>query len=246
MMFDRDHFNYLKDSYRKVGCKINDRGDFTLTELESSLLLFHQESLMDCMARPIDVDVFAVLAGISFENAFLSLIDSIHMRLLEIIKDNRFYLVEPKNLGVEYAVLKWPKDKHDPKIIEQALNIVKDFNGNAFYLKVFGIQVHPDGCIILKCVDERQSIFKLRKTLISCVENIPKKQSNWVHIPLGRILSPIGKSCMVDFKALLTEIDNDLDYDILIEHIHVVHEKTWYMENKSYLSTKKLKNVNGL
>jgi hypothetical protein len=245
-MFDKDHFSYLKDSYLEAGYKINDRDDFTLTELKSSLSLFHQESPLEFMARPIDVDVFAVLAGISFENTFLSLIDSIHIRLLEIIKGNRFYLVEPKNLGVEYAVLKWPKDKHDPKIIDQALNILEEFNGTAFYLKVFGIQVHTDGCIILKCVDERKSIFKLRQTFMSCVENIPKKQSNWVHIPLGRILSPIGKSVMDDLKALVTEIDNELDYDIFIEHIHVVHEKIWYMEKKSYLSTKKLKNANGL
>ena len=245
MKFDKDHFSHLKNSYREVGCKINDRDDFLLTELESSLLLFHQQSPSEFMARPIDVDVFAVLAGISFENTFLSLVDSIHIKLLEIIKDNRFYLVEPKNLGVEYAVLKWPEDNYDPKIIEQALNVLDDFKGDAFYLKVFGIQVHTDGCIILKCVDQNQSIFKLRNTLISCVENIPKKQSNWVHIPLGRILSPIGKPGMADLKAVLAEIDNELNYDILIENIHVVHEKTWYMEKKSYLATKELKNLNG-
>lgn len=245
MKFDEDHFNHLENSYREVGCKINDRDDFMLAELESSLSLFHQESPLDITARPINVDVFAVLAGISFENTFLKLIDSIHMRLLEIIKDKRFYLVAPKNLGVEYAVLKWPEDKHDPKIIEQALSILDNFNGDTFSLKVFGIQVHTDGCIILKCVDQGQSIFKLRKILLSCVENIPKKQSNWVHIPLGRILSPIGKSRMVDLKALLSEIDYELDYDILIENIHIVHEKIWYMEKKSYLLTKRLK-INGL
>jgi hypothetical protein len=246
MKFDTEHFRHLKNSYREVGCKINDRDDFTLTELESSISLFHQQSPLESITRPIDVDVFAVLAGISFEKTFLSLIDTIYTKLLEIIRDNRFYLVEPKNLGVEYAVLKWPEDKYDPEIIKQALNVLDDFNGDAFYLKVFGIQLHTDGCIILKCVDENQSIFKLRKTLVSRVENIPKKQSNWVHIPLGRILSPIGRAGMVDLKAVIAEIDNELDYDIFVESIHVVHEKTWYMKNKSYLATKELRNVNGL
>ena len=39
----------------------------------------------------------------------------------------------------------------------------------------------------------------------------------------------------------LIEINNELNHDILIDSLHIVHERKWYMEIKDYLYTKKLK-----
>ena len=82
-----------------------------------------------------------------------------------------------------------------------------------------------------------------RKNLLENLDNIPNKQSNWSHIPLGRILEPIGVKNMSKFKTLITEINSELNHDILIDSVHIVHERKWYMEKKDYLYTKKLKQV---
>ncbi len=241
MLDNRDHYKFLSKSYDAVGNIINEREDFKESELKSSVSLFEKYSLELNNPTPRNVDVFAILSGISFEKSFLRLVENIHSRLRKILENKIFYLVKPENLGVEYAILKWPSDTMDPTILDKSIELLREYNASKYYLNVFGIQLHTDGCIILKCIDEKRTIFSLRKSLIENLDNIPKKQSNWSHIPLGRVLAPVGKENMSKFKILIAEINNELNHDILIDSLHIVHERKWYMEIKDYLYTKKLK-----
>ena len=241
MLINRDHYKFLSESYDEVGNIINDREDFKESELKSSISLFEKDTLEPNNPIPRNVDVFAVLSGISFEKPFLKLVENIYSRLRKILENKIFYLVQPENLGVEYAILKWPSDKMNPTILDKAIELLSEYNVSKFYLNVFGIQLHTDGCIILKGIDEKRTIFSIRKNLVENLDNIPIKQSNWSHIPIGRVLAPIGVENMSKFKILIAEINNELNHDIMIDSIHVVHEKKWYMENKDYLYTKRLK-----
>ena len=238
MNLNQNHYNYLKNSYEDVGSKISNKQDFNLTDLQASISLFETNSSDKNSFTPIFVDVYAILSGISFDKAFTVYIEAIQQRIKSIIEGSSYYLVEPSNLGVEYAVLKWPNDSLSPNIIDEAKKLLNNISVNSFHLNVFGIQIHQDGCIILKCYDENRSIFKLRDQILSNIKNIPVKQSNWAHIPLGRILSPVGKDKMVKIKHLINEIDKELNYNLLIESVHLVHEKQWYMKQKEYLLTK--------
>ena len=244
MLLERSHYIALKKSYEKVGNEMNDQVDFFSNDLLSSRNFFTNKSLEQRKPVPIDVEVFAILSGISFENNFLDFIYEIYQRINLILSDALYYLVKEENLGVEYAVLKWPGDNQDNKVIETAKNLIKDYPFHEFHLRIFGIQVHKDGCIVLKAVDERKEIFKFRESIISNIKGIPKKQSSWAHIPIGRILEPIGKDKMDQLKKFLLDINSQLNYDLLIEEIHLVHEKKWYMEEKDYLITKKFKEFN--
>ena len=129
--------------------------------------------------------------------------------------------------------MKWPEDDLDVKLLEQAKEVINSVELSKFKLKVYGMQFHIDGCIILKCIDENESIFKFRNYLRENTDNLPVKQSNWVHIPLGRILSPIGEEAMSRLKDFITNCDNTLNYDIEIDTLHLVNEKKWYMEKKN-------------
>lgn len=240
-MFDEKHRAHLMESYNKVGHKIENVRDFSDEDLAESLLLFDPESLLKGAAQPIDVDVYAVLSGISFEKEFLRVIDNIYAQLRAVLSDKRYYLVKRDNLGIEYAVLKWPQEKVDHELIKSAISLLREYPAEPFSLKVCGIQLHRDGCVILKCVDEGASVFKIRDFLRTNLPNLPKRQSSWCHIPLGRVLEPIGLSQMNKLKATLAKIDDELDYDIPIREIHLVNEKTWYMESKDYLYTKVLR-----
>ena len=241
MVPNSSHYIALKKSYEKVGNEINNQDDFFNDDLLSSRKFFSKKSLQEREPIPIDVNVFAILSGVSFENNFLNFIGEIYQRINFVLSDALYYLVKEENVGVEYAVLKWPNDYQDNKVLETAKNIMKNYSFDAFKLKIFGIQMHKDGCIVLKAVDERKEIFRFRESIISNVKDIPKKQSSWAHIPLGRILEPIGADKMNEFKKLLLDINSHLNYDLLIKEVHLVHEKKWYMEEKDYLLTKNLR-----
>jgi hypothetical protein len=239
MNLDKDHFSYLKQSYELVGGKIFQKNDFDLADLQSSISLFENNKNTPNNPVPIDVDVYAVLSGISFNDHFMKYISSIQKKILEAIDGKKSYFVKPFNLGVEYAVLKWPSDILHENTLDDAKKIINETEYTSFFLKIFGIQVHEDGCIVLKCIDEDRLIFKLRELLQVNVSNIPIKQSGWAHIPLGRILCPIGKDRMMHLKDVISKIDSELDYNLLIDSVHLVHETKWYMEQKKYLLTKK-------
>jgi hypothetical protein len=240
MQFNKERFDKLKESYEKVGKKILEKKDFDSVDLESSVLLFEGNSIAAGNPEPLQVDVFAVLSGISFDQKFLEYTRTIQVKIHEIIVGTRFYLVEPENLGIEYAVLKWPNGVLGLRTIEQSIQAIQDIKLKSFHLNVFGIQIHEDGCIILKGIDECGSLFRLRENVISNVAEIPDKQSEWAHVPLGRILSPIGESRMSALKKLIVKIDQELNYHLLIDSVHLVHEKQWYMKQKEYLFTKNL------
>ena len=235
MDLNKKHFESLSLSYNEVGSKINQLSDFNIKDLEQSRSFFTRKSLSKKIPSPIDVDVYAILSGISFAKNFLDFIGDLYKDLSYILNGSCHYLVKKENLGVEYAVLKWPDDPLNSSTVAQAENILQNYDSNKFTLKIFGIQVHADGCIVLKGVDERREIFNLRKKIVNTINEIPKKQSNWAHIPLGRILEPIGADKMERLKRLIGESNNKLDYDLIIDKVHLVHEKKWYMEDKEYL-----------
>lgn len=240
MNLNEKHFKKLSSSYNIVGSKIKNLSDFRKNDLEQSRSFFTSSSLLNNSPDPIEVDVYAILSGISFPPSFLDFIENIYEDLSDILGKSCHYLVNKENLGVEYAVLKWPNDHQNLSIVSQATDILKHYQLNPFNLKIFGIQVHTDGCIVLKGVDEGQEIFALRKKIVDSIKEIPKKQSSWAHIPLGRILEPLGVKKMMALKSLISETNIKLDYDLIIDKIHLVHEKKWYMEKKEYIFSKLL------
>ena len=237
---DWSHINSLKSSYLKVGKKIIEKKDFDIVDLEKSRRLFTAESLINRRPVPINVEVYAVLSGISFNANFLALMKVIHEKLHTVLEDALYYFVKPENLGVEFAVLKWPDDDYDESVVVSAIKVLESSKIKTFIHKIFGIQLHTDGTILFKGIDQNCTILNLRERLVNQISGIPKRQSEWAHIPLGRILSPIGKNKMKELKQVIEEIDNEIMFDIIVDAIHLVHEKQWYMEQKNYIYTKRL------
>jgi len=238
--FNEKHKLNLLKSYQEVGQLIDERKDFLKEELESSRLLFNKNSLENKKPIPIKVDVYAILSGISFDKKTTQKITSIINSIREILEGEDFYFVKSKNLGIEFAILKWPTDEVNHKLIKETESFLNKIKIPEFNLNILGIQSHTDGCIILKGVDHGREIFNLRKELKKKLHNLPIKQSNWAHIPLGRILSPIGKEKMVALKDKIHKLNLELNFNILIDKVHLVHETQWYMEDKRYILTKKL------
>lgn len=237
---DWDHISKMELSYNEVASVAVRKKSLQDKDIKSSRLLFTDASLKTRKPIPIEVDVYAVLSGIPFNTKVLEQIFLVQQELKESLINTCSYFVELENLGVEYAVLKWPQDMLHQGITEQACKLIANNLPNAFELKVIGIQVHADGCIILKGVDQRCEILHLRQKLVENINLIPRKQSNWTHIPLGRILEPLDFNKFRKLKSVICQLNKKINFSVLIEEIHVVHETRWYMESKEYLKSFRL------
>ena len=230
----------LEESYRKVGKKIFKINHLSKKSIKSSIDLFTKKSLKVRKPMPINVEVYTLVSGLPFSKNLINIMSKIQNYLNLNLKKTLCYWVKPENLGVEYCVFKWPNDNWDNKWIGEIKKFLKKKNYDTFDLKVSGIQLHDDGCIIAKGFDSN-SIRNIRSDILENLKFLPKKQSNWAHIPIGRILEPISKEKFFNVKKMISSLSNEEFATEKIRNVKLIYETRWYMERRKILYTKKLK-----
>jgi len=234
------HFKSLRTSYDEVGNKTWDEKDFNKLSLLSSRELFIDESLINREPITKDLEVYALVSGISFEDKFTNALKEIQNQVDLVIGDSLRYWVLPKNLAVEYCVFKWPDEVWNKSWNESIVNKIKSIKHESFIFNIYGIQVNQDGCIIANGYDEGGTLFKIREYMKNELSFIPKRQSGWAHVPLGRILEPIGESNFVKLKNLLNVLKDINLASCEVDSLKFVYEEQWYMEKKNILCNHKL------
>jgi hypothetical protein len=230
-----NHLLSLKKSYEDVGARTWDNQDFYLNNLEVSRNLFTSESLTSRTPIPKKFNVIALLSGLPFSLEFQNTVISIQKSMAEIIGNKLHYLVKPLNLGVEYCVFKWPDGNWQENWMEILKNQLDVFSFKSYNLSIEGVQINKDGCVILKGYDEKMSLFNIREYMKDKISFLPARQSNWAHIPIGRILEPIGYD---NFNNLRDFIQKKSDHSFCVEkisNVKLVNEERWYMEEKEIL-----------
>jgi hypothetical protein len=228
------HYSLLNKSYDGVGQETWENKDFNESSLDVSRGLFTEDSLKTKNPRPKNLEVYALLSGLPFENSFSRKLVKIQQKIDKILDGSLRYWVLQENLGLEYCVFKWPEHDWNKQWEGEIYNNLPRLN-KPFRFVVFGIQINPDGCIIAKGFDEGEVIFKLRKKLKERLDFLPDRQSSWAHIPLGRILEPIGGSKFYKLSQLCKELSNIYIASCEINTMKFVHETQWYMEKKNIL-----------
>ena len=106
--------------------------------------------------------------------------------------------------------------------------------------EINGIQINPDGCIIAKGFPFENDFFEIRDFVKKEYHySSSQNQSNWMHIPLGRILNPLGHK-KFDLLREYINSTNNFHFYLKISSIHLIHEKRWYMTEKDYILSSKL------
>jgi len=184
---------HLSPLYKEVGHKTFEKCDFDEIDLQRSIDLFEVESVKNRRPVPRKLKVWCLVSGVSFDINTIKSIEESLSPIKELLKSNNIYWVDKNNYGVEYLIYKWPEDP-DPNEIQKKMMYKSVLNNKlkGFSLNVSGLQVNPDGCFILKGYDETGSAFAYREK-IKMTTKLPEKQSNWLHIPVGRLLEKIGK-----------------------------------------------------
>ena len=230
------HYLCLKKSYDEVGRRTWQNDDFIKSSLDISRNLFTDESLVLRQPKPKRLEVYALLSGLPFSKEFSDKLAAVQQNIAALIDDCLHYWVLPSNFGVEYCVFKWPDENWNESCSSEINQELSLLDNSAFRFTIHGIQVNPDGCIIAKGYDEEGMIFKIRQRLKTNLTFLPKRQSSWAHVPIGRILEPLGSSKFSALAHLISELSDVLiGYDE-INSVKFVHETRWYMEDKSILS----------
>jgi hypothetical protein len=236
MSLDKD----LQKSYDLEGKKIFNLSLLSSKSLQKSIDLFEYKSLIIKKPKPIDVKVYTLVSGQSFSVSLIEEFKKIKNEIKIILNDTLCYWVKPENLGVEYCVFKWPNDLWNEKWLNQIISFMDSKEYDSFELKISGIQLHPDGCIIAKGYDNGK-IRNIRTDLMSNLPFIPSKQSNWAHIPLGRILEPVSGKIFNKLKKTMKQLsDKHISVEKIIDQ-KLIYETKWYMEKKKILYLKQLK-----
>jgi hypothetical protein len=228
----------LYNSYNNVGKKFFKKKSLSLKSIKSSIDLFVPDSINKKIPKPIKTEVYALVSGLSFSKKLIFSLVECQINIQNNLKNTISYWVKPENLAVEYCVFKWPHNLWKKKWLNQVEAFLNSKKYQIFDLSIVGIQINPDGCVIAKGYD-KGFVREIRSDLVCNLNFIPTKQSNWAHIPLGRILQPIGS---LKFQELKKVARNLLNKNLGLEKIteaKIVHETRWYMEKREILYIKK-------
>jgi hypothetical protein len=230
------HGHDLARAYRSVGDRTWDAEDFVSSNMEGSRDLFTAASLVAREPVPRALEVLPLVSGLPFSGGFIQSLTEVQRRIASVLGDRLHYWVAPLNLAVEYCVFKWPNESWDAERVAFVREVLGSVRHQSFRFEIRGVQVNPDGCVIARGFDERGGIFRVREDMRARVPFLPKKQSGWAHVPLGRILEPLGHDSFAELRSLIAAMSDRWIAATHIDSMKLVHEKQWYMEQKSVLS----------
>ena len=228
--FKTNYYFDLNKSYNKVGQQIFELSDFSEDSLITSRNIFTKKSIENRKPKPRKFEIYALLSGLSFNSKFVKSLAEIQHKIDNIIDGSLRYFVFTENLGIEHCVFKWQNNNWTQEKEKIVCETLDNYKFVSFDLIVKGVQIHPDGCIVAKGYDCNGEIQKIRSYLKEKINFFPHKQSQWAHIPLGRILEPIGQKKFIELKNLIKDINEIEITSTKISTYKFIHEERWYME----------------
>ena len=234
MKSDHAHRSSLDELYDAVADKARFLKNLNLESLQPSLSLFELQGLKP---RPIEVDLWAILAGVPFSQSTQSALFEVQSLIAESLGEAQAYLVEPENCGLELLVLKWHDEPMAEEIVFDAWKSCEAAGASAFSLLGYQLQLHDDGCLVIRGVDGGREFLGLRARILSENKELSRRQSQWVHIPIGRILSPLGEEKLESLRGAIAKINRQvLPFEEIITEVKLINEHRWYMLEKSIVS----------
>lgn len=219
-------------NYNKVSSQTWSHIDLKKKNLKSSISLFDFQKKK---ITPKNLEVIALLSGLPFSRKLTNKVLSIQNKVNKIIGHHNHYWVKKQNFGLEYCVFKWPEQKLKKNELKELLAFISSLKFKNFNILFDGCQLNPDGCVVIRGYDITNNITHIRKLISREISFLPKKQSKWFHIPIGRILEPIGEEQFLKLKKFFQKNSRGWKHYEKINSIKLIHEYQWYMEKRKTL-----------
>ena len=144
----------LSSKYDLVWERYAQSGYFDVNQLEKSRELFDELSIQKGKPETKFLDVYAMIGGLPFDTSTKTKLCRIQKDICLILENRLSYFVESDCLAVEFCVLKWPSETIAKSILNDAMIELNKFSHPSFNLKIQGVQIHTDGCIVARGYDE--------------------------------------------------------------------------------------------
>ncbi|WP_322772515.1 hypothetical protein [Synechococcus sp. CBW1107] len=227
--------NLLKQSYGERFEESLRIPELSLDNVKPSRDYFEINSLVSKQFIPKKLHTYCVVAGVPFDSDTIEFINKCCSKIRHVLDDSDVYFVKPQNLGLELLVIKWPNDNLQVDTLKQMKTFLAGLSNIDIQIKIEGFQFHSDGCIVLRGYDSQGDFQKIRQQAITKIPNLPKKQSSWCHIPIGRILSPVHHLEYCKLKDLAQISFDSWHHSFIIQNLKLLDERRWYQEDKILL-----------
>ncbi len=236
-----EYFDYeLSESYNKRICP-NNIENLTNENLRSSKDLFNPLSIKKREPCPKALELFCILAGFPFNKNVIKYLEDFKRSISNVLNDSLYYLVPNNQLAMELAIIKWQNQSYNENAIILSQKFLSNYSYKPLMFKIQGFQFHDDGAIVARCFDKFGLFRSLRSSLLSSVKELPKKQSSWCHIPLGRILEEINTNKLKQLREQMVLSQRSFSPEFNLFDIKIVHEKSWYQSDSEILYTFNIK-----
>jgi len=224
------------DRYQTVWQNTLDAGELPVEQIEKSRYYFEPDS-----TTPKEFDTYGVVALMPMPEHAQATFTDLWTDVMTALDNPAAYAVEPQNRHIELLLFSRPEEVMEQSTIDhniQASFTAMQSNPPQSFSVTFGRPfITPDGTVVAPGFPHPEAaIDNFRSAMCQATNgNIPTKQSQWLHVSLGRILEPLDADrCREALQALDAHWGEPV-IDLEVNELQWTHEKQWYMLKKDVL-----------
>lgn len=226
--------------YLTVWQRTLDKGKLTPEDVAQSRFYFDFDNSAD--PTPKLFSTFGVVALLPMAVEIQEELQRAWDHSMALLNHPLAYGVEPPNRHVELILFSRPEEQLPERVIyesiEKSYEKIRVKPTQAFTVTFQHPFMTPDGTIVVPGYPSPTSaVDDFRKVVRDAVGegNIPKRQSQWLHISLGRVLEPLTNKRLEPFLRECQEFWGKPIVDLAINRVLWTHEKQWYMLKRDVL-----------
>ena len=226
------------ERYRQVWERTLSSGALTEAEIAKSRYYFEADL---STPRPKKMNTYGIVALMPPPAAAQDVLQKAWEDLFGLLGQPCAYAVEPPNRHVELMLFARPEEASNDTTTQASIEAsfaALERNTPHHFQATFNYPfITPDGTVVVPGFPGPASSVDDFRTLIrdTVGGTTPKKQSNWFHISLGRILEPLSP---LGLRAAFKQIEEKWGERLFTCEVNQViwtHEKQWYMVDKDIL-----------
>jgi hypothetical protein len=187
---------------------------------------------------PKRFDTYALLCGLPFSQSVQSALESCWQQCLSVLYHPLAYGVSPANRHTEIFLFQRPEEMFSREQVQAGIqaSLLVARETRPFRIVFRHPFLTPDGTIVAPGFDEPAgTVDALRARLQQTVTACPKKQSQWLHVSLGRILEPIAEKRLRPLLDRMQSLWGELIDEAVVGEFLWIWEKQWYMVDREVL-----------
>lgn len=226
--------------YRAVWEQTLSQGDLPIEQIERSRYYFESD-LTNPTPKEFKSETYGIAALLPMPQEAQVVFTGLWNEVMGMLGHPIAYGVEPQNRHVELLVFARPEEETGRAVaqrnIESSFAHMRSHPPKKFSITYCYPFITPDGTIVAPGYPEPETVIDdIRSTVRRVTDDtLPRKQSQWFHTPLGRILEPLEADRVEPALRTMEARWGELVTRLTIDQLLWTSERQWYMLQKSVL-----------